>query len=158
MRLTIGKQFKGPFSERFKRFVMPVTESGCFLWIGSVNSEGYGQIQIDGSSRGAHRIAYELAKGPIPNGLQIDHLCRVRCCVNPDHLESVTAKVNTLRGKSIQARNALKTICSHGHQLNGRNLYFRPNGNRACKMCFRDATRRCRARKNGSGFIGEYIT
>ncbi len=147
MKLAIGKQKHGcSVTERFNRFVMPVTESGCFLWVGFVNPDGYGLIQVDGSARGAHRVAYELGKGSIPQGMQIDHLCRVRCCVNPDHLEAVTGKVNTLRGQSIQALNAIKTRCSHGHLLEGQNLRLRPNGSRACKMCCRDATRRYRTK------------
>src|SRR6185295_6669322 len=147
MKLTIGRQVRGPLIKRFNRFVMPVTEGGCFLWVGFVNPDGYGQIQVNGAPRGAHRIAFELANGPIPNGMQIDHLCRVRCCVNPNHLEIVTAKTNTLRGRSIQSFNAVKTKCSKGHMLDGQNLYIRSNGSRTCKTCCRDAARRYRARR-----------
>ena len=80
------------------------------------------------------RVAYEMVVGPIPDGLQIDHLCRVRNCVNPDHLEPVTPRENTMRGYSIQAQNARKTHCIHGHPFEG-NTYARPDGNRECAVC-----------------------
>lgn len=83
----------------FDHFYIPEPNSGCWLWIGSEReSGGYGFIVRNGRSTAAHRVSYEMAKGPIPEGLVIDHLCRVHCCVNPDHLEAVTQLVNVRRG------------------------------------------------------------
>lgn len=100
---------------RFHESYIPVPESGCWLWLKSVDSGGYANFSIMATTIRGHRFAYELFKGPIPHGLQPDHLCRVRCCVNPDHLEAVTSKVNTLRGISPSAVQAKKTHCLQGH-------------------------------------------
>ena len=72
--------------------------TGCWIWQRARNREGYGCIKSNGILLRAHRVAYEIVKGPIPEGLTIDHLCRVRACINPDHLEPVTGRENTLRG------------------------------------------------------------
>jgi hypothetical protein len=78
----------------------------CWLWTGAVDAKGYGRVLTPDGHRPAHRLAYELAVGPIPDGLVIDHLCRTPGCINPDHLEPVTRRENTLRGETIAARNA----------------------------------------------------
>jgi hypothetical protein len=127
--------------------IMPITESGCWIWMGEVaKSHGYSIVNarrsIKSNTRGrdyGHRVFYELFKGPIPAGLTIDHLCRVRCCVNPNHLEAVTIGVNVLRGESTSARHRRKTHCRYGHPLQGDNLYFirtRPR-TRLCNICRR---------------------
>lgn len=84
--------------ERLELHVERVTETGCWIWVGRLNRNGYGRICLGGREPMAHRVSYELHVGPIPDGLVLDHLCRVRCCVNPFHLEPVTVQVNTLRG------------------------------------------------------------
>ncbi len=89
----------------------------CWLWQGSLFPGGYGQFWYDGTNRLAHRVAYELTIGPIEESLELDHLCRVRACVRPTHLEPVTPRVNTLRGSGITAINASKSTCSRGHAL-----------------------------------------
>ncbi|KKN74894.1 hypothetical protein LCGC14_0386430 [marine sediment metagenome] len=109
----------------------------CWLWRG-VTSQGYGRspIRCDGKYiyALAHRVAYEELVGPIPEGLQLDHLCRVRNCVNPAHLEAVTSGENTRRGDTGK-NNAIKTHCPKGHPYDEENTRILPNGWRVCKEC-----------------------
>lgn len=100
-----GLRFDAPFSERFEHYTMPVPKSGCFIWLGGLDVGGYGQFHhIKGSNikKMAHRASYEHFIGPIPEGMDLDHLCRVRCCVNPHHLEPVPRKENARRGNTGQ--------------------------------------------------------
>lgn len=114
-----------------------VTESGCWLWLGPICTGGYGTIGRDR----AHRVSYELYRGLIPEGLDIDHLCRVRSCVNPWHLEPVPPATNKLRGAGLPARNARKTHCQNGHEFTPENMWLwrPPNGQpqRKCRACAR---------------------
>src|SRR5262249_49353562 len=80
--------------ERIEAKIIPEPNSGCFLWTGKLDVRGYARIWHNRGDHIAHRLYYELKKGPIPEGLVLDHLCRVRCCVNPDHLEPVTNREN----------------------------------------------------------------
>ena len=114
------------------------SDSGCWLWISSINGSGYGMFYADGKMKKAHRVSYEWFVGPIPNDLVLDHLCRVRNCVNPDHLEPVTQKENTLRGTSVSALNAVKTHCPQGHEYTEENTRIKQNGSRDCKVCNRE--------------------
>lgn len=109
--------------------------SGCWFWMAARRSHGYGVFWNGKRQVYAHRHSYECFVGPIPEGLTIDHLCRVRYCVNPDHLEPVTQKENNLRGESTMARQARQTHCHLGHELAGENLYVYPNGQRKCLVC-----------------------
>lgn len=122
---------------------------GCWEWTGNRDPHGYGRITVAKKTKRAHRVVYEHFKGPIPEGLVIDHLCRNPGCVNPDHLEAVTIKVNTLRGVSVSARNAVKTHCIHGHEFTPENTYRRKTG-RACRACLRVAWKRHRAKKRSN--------
>lgn len=99
----------------------------CWLWKGATTN-GYGYLSVGGKMRYAHRVAYQDAKGDIPPGLELDHLCRVKNCVNPDHLEAVSHKVNMLRSDTPSAQNSRKEFCKNGHPLSGANLYRRPDG------------------------------
>jgi hypothetical protein len=149
-----------------ERFLARVakSEDGCWLWTSSRRAGGYGYFHFQGVRYRAHVWSYERYVGPIPNGLQLDHLCHTndpscagghdclhRRCVNPAHLEPVTAQENTLRGKSLQAANAAKTHCSQGHPFDAENTHYKPRGNRACRACQRAATARYRARMAGMG-------
>ena len=106
----------------------------CWIWKGSKTFEGYGHFKTRQKTHRAHRFSYELHKGKIPNDLVLDHLCKNRLCVNPNHLDAVTNKENILRGNSFSAINAKKTICCRGHPLTPDNLYAKSKVRR-CKAC-----------------------
>jgi hypothetical protein len=110
---------------------------GCWEWTAHRNQYGYGTYRLLNRQHMAHRVAYELLVGPIPDGLEIDHLCRNRGCVNPDHMEPVSGRVNTLRGVGITALNSQKTHCPKGHEFTDENTYVTPTGRRVCRECSR---------------------
>ena len=123
---------------------------GCWEWTANA-LRGYGLFKLAGSTHRAHRLAYQILVGPIPEGMHIDHLCRNPPCVNPDHLEPVTPAENVARGYAgsygSPAMNRAKTHCPKGHPYSGNNLYVTPTGSRACKTCVHAAVRRGRERK-----------
>ena len=126
----------------FNDMISPEPNSGCWLWAGALNSKGYGNVRINGRNHLAHRVSYTMHKGPIPSGLELDHLCRVTSCVNPDHLEAVTHQENCRRGdagKICGAWQRAKTHCPQGHAYAGDNLFFQHGGRRACRACSRRA-------------------
>ena len=127
-----------------------VSPSGCWEWQGHRSRTGYARTSV-GSRKGveAHRVVYERLRGQIPDGLVLDHLCRVRHCVNPDHLEPVTFAENVLRGEGISAINARKTHCKNGHEFTEANTHRLADGKRVCRACNREAQRRCAARRAG---------
>lgn len=133
----------------------PEPMSGCWLFTGYVNPNGYGHLSFDHRHWQAHKLFYVLLKGAVPEGLTLDHKCRVRSCVNPDHLEAVSSRTNTLRGFGPTADNIRKTHCSKGHPLSGANLYLVPktssrHGGRACMTCRHEYTSRSnRNRRKG---------
>jgi hypothetical protein len=117
----------------------------CWLWTNKWrDKDGYAHCYYWGTNHLAHRIAYTLTKGPIPKGLQIDHLCRVRDCVNPDHLEVVTNRENSLRGIGPTSQNAKKTHCIRGHEFKS-GTYRIYKGSRICRECKRLAAKDSRA-------------
>lgn len=120
----------------------------CWQWTARLDKDGYGSFWIGGhfgTNVRAHRWTYEYLVGAIPDGLQIDHLCRNRACVNPFHMEPVSPRLNTLRGDGAASANAAKTSCKRGHPLAGENLYLvtRKSGRkeRHCRTCRRDNIR-----------------
>lgn len=119
--------------------ISPEPNSGCWLWDWDIADNGYGRMRWEGRRQGAHRVVYKLLKGPIPTGLQLDHGCRLRCCVNPDHTEPVTLIENVARGISFSALNTAKTQCKHGHPFAGENLAILKDGSRSCRACARKA-------------------
>ena len=123
-----------PAKEKFWRNVSPEPNTGCWLWAGEVQPEGYGRFTMRHGHVSAHRFAWELFHGPIPEGFHIDHLCRVPSCVNPDHLGPVTCKTNLRRGIGFAAINGDKTHCIRGHEFTEENTYLW-RGHRHCKQC-----------------------
>lgn len=118
-------------------------DSGCWTWLGYKDPHGYGSAAIGGKMYRAHRILYTLVKGKIPDGLHLDHLCRNPSCVNPDHLEPVTAKENTARGTwhdGVMAMHQARTHCKNGHEFTPENTIWRykpssGNQTRHCRTC-----------------------
>lgn len=119
-------------------------ETGCWLWQGFIDPGGYGtRGHRGGKSSMAHRRVYEERKGAIPFGLQLDHLCKVRHCVNPDHMEPVTPKINTLRSEGITALSSRKTHCKQGHSLPPELQFNVSQGfHRRCKVCQKEQQKR----------------
>lgn len=123
---TERDELAGRFWARVKK------SEGCWEWAGSISVYGYGQFQPSrGKNYRAHRLAYELSIGPIPDGLVLDHLCRNRSCVNPDHLEPVASGTNILRGVGPTAQNAAQTHCKQGHPFDSTGS----RGERRCTAC-----------------------
>ena len=133
--------------DRFWAKVQKEPDGGCWLWDAFCNPQGYGRFGVAGRTEMAHRVSYEFLVGPIPEGLDLDHLCRVRNCVNPDHLEPVTHAENILRGDG-GLHNKIKTHCLNGHPYSGENLYVPPSGvGRLCRTCRRENKRESRRRR-----------
>lgn len=131
-----------PIQERMDRYSIPEPNTGCLLWLAQIDRDGYGRVWLDGKKRGAHVVAYELLNGPVPEGLEIDHICRMRCCVNPEHMEPVTSKVNTSRGVAAIVNSGQKKfvceqcggsleIVSRRAPRNGRKAHLE----RGCRNC-----------------------
>jgi len=142
-------------SERFLDKVYPEPNTGCWLWGGAVNSRGYGNFRNGyGRTVGAHRFSYELYKGPIPDGLHIDHLCSFPNCVNPDHLEAVSLRENNQRtwdrGRGWNPNHYKKTHCPKGHIYDGDNLYITPTGTQGCRTCRAAHAKKLRHSRRGA--------
>lgn len=127
---------RGPTLDRLLFLSLPVTETGCWIWLGPVNDDGYGTVKINRRTCSAHRVSYETFIGPIACGMEIDHLCRVRCCINPLHLHPVTHHENVLRGMAGKYLSE-RTHCNRGHEFTAENTFIRDNGARACRTCKR---------------------
>lgn len=138
--------------EAFLQRVLPEPMSGCWLWTANCDSHGYGRYCSGGGQTQAHIVSYEDENGPVPDGLELDHLCRVRCCVNVKHLEAVTHAENCRRGIAPAVSKTffgLRIHCHKGHELTPENTTFlKLNGNgvaRRCRTCSRANMLRYRA-------------
>lgn len=129
--MTLAARLRGGYT--------PEPNTGCWLWDKALNESGYGVVWVNDRMLRAHRVMYELEKGPIPPGLLLDHLCRVRSCVNPQHLEPVTALENSRRG-DCGAYQKARTHCPQGHEYTTANTYRYRKGNRGCRTCNRERT------------------
>ena len=126
-----------------------ITESGCWIWMGALSRNGYGNIHLRPLGNVvAHRHVYSILGGIVPASLDLDHLCRVRCCVNPAHLEAVTRRENLRRGgvidrlKNAAAAAHAQTHCKRGHEMTAANSYTYPNSkHRQCRTCMREYQR-----------------
>lgn len=131
--------------EKIDKYVVIDDDTGCWNWSGKLNQDGYGRLTINRSDERkdwlAHRFVYTFYRGDIEGEMTLDHICRNRRCVNPDHLEEVTIGVNLLRGNTFQAANKKKTHCKRGHPLSGDNLY-KNSGRRHCRECRKIASKK----------------
>jgi hypothetical protein len=136
---------KRTMDERF--FAKVHMTSECWVWTAAVNLHGYGMFtRGDGRGQVAHRTAFEEIVGPVPEGLCLDHLCRNRRCVRPDHLEPVTFRENVLRGDTLPAANVLKTHCRHGHALTADNVAIKIRRDGVERVCITCRRKECRDR------------
>lgn len=122
----------------FERFIEKIDftiQAPCWIWAACKTKYGYGRFGLKGKTVLAHRFSYEMCKGRIPDGLVLDHLCRNPSCVNPDHLEAVTQRVNSIRGIGWANINIKKTHCKRGHEFTKENTVYKKDGTRRCKFC-----------------------
>lgn len=132
---------------RFRAKVVHAGPDACWEWTGARSTAGYGYCWFGGKTQSAHRVAYLIARGPIPAGLHIDHLCRNRGCVNPAHMEAVEPGENTRRGMSPGAVSVRMNRCRRGHEFTPENTYTTPGGQRMCRECCRARDRERRKRQ-----------
>ena len=145
--------------ERFEQKYVPEPNTGCWLWTASLNNKGYGELNVAGKARLAHRLSHELFIGPIPAGMSVCHKCDTPACVNPKHMFAGSHADNmrdALRKGRLRfdhldasAKNALKTHCKLGHPYDYANTYMQSSGSRRCRKCHSIREReRCRTKRN----------
>lgn len=146
--LDIAENLKTSYFDRIVSKCELVPKTGCLIWSGYKDKQGYGTIWCGGKKRFTHRVMFEIVKSPIPEGLVIDPLCRNPSCINTDHMECVTNEENLLRGEKFREEfrtgKKYKKHCINGHILSDDNLYVH-RGRRNCKECYRI---RCREYKH----------
>lgn len=132
--------------ERIEKNSIPEPNSGCWFWLGCLRSDGYGCIGFRGKTYLAHRLSYSMFCAEIPAGLHLDHLCRMRCCVNPKHLEPVTIAENLRRGIGQLPHE----FCRRGHPMVDANVVYDNNHIRRCAICSRTKNNAYYARKSNA--------
>lgn len=145
-------QFKEKDVARFWSKVKKGKDTECWIWTAGSRGKGYGNFWIEGATENAHRLSYYMAHGPVPEGLELDHICRNRSCVNPAHLQPVTKSENNLRGDNprlsserAKARHAARTHCKHGHEFTEENTAINYRNGfkiRSCRTCSRAVQQR----------------
>jgi len=128
------------------RAIAPTDDDGCWMWSNYIDRDGYGYMMWQGRYRPAHAVSYETFSGPIPDGMELDHLCRNRSCINPAHLEPVTHAENVRRANAANPR-ARKEFCPQGHPYAGENLRLTLCGARMCVTCRRKQDREGQKRR-----------
>lgn len=126
-------------------------ETGCWVFFAARQPTGYGQMWNGKRQEQAHRISYRIYVGEIPEGCEIDHICRNRSCVNPEHLRAVSHRENMRVSNTVMGRNAAKMFCKRGHPFEGRNLFITKTGARQCRTCINMHARNAKARRRANG-------
>lgn len=139
---NVGRKRGLSLADRLDRLSIPEPMSGCVLWMGAWSVDGYGHVKVDGGVKVAHRVAWEIVNGPIPAGMELDHICRVRSCINLAHLRMVTHRENVLYGDGLAAIAARKTACPEGHPYD----VVSNRGGRYCRRCHNEMNVRNRAK------------
>ena len=121
--------------------IAPMDEFGCRVWQGALDAGGYPIVWRGRRPARAHRVVYEREVGPVPEGKVLDHACRNRACVRPDHLEPVTHAENVRRSEGVSAIHGRKTHCDAGHPFSEENTRIKPDGGRVCRTCHRHRER-----------------
>lgn len=145
-RLAVGS-LDSKLRARFWAKVSVAPADACWEWLAGRDRKGYGKFAIGQKHHRAHRIAYNLFGLQIPNDLVIDHLCRNRACVNPDHLEPVTSRENAVRGAAAAAHGFHAGVCKYGHEFTPENTYATRDGGKNCRTCVLEGCKKRRAKR-----------